>query len=100
MVNGTTAVSPGLLLRGLWVSKTGGQKLVSMLASPNQKDLLVLAGLCEAGKIKPVIDRCYPLGELAEAIRYIGQGHARGKVVITINEDASPTPGPTTGFAG
>jgi NADPH:quinone reductase-like Zn-dependent oxidoreductase len=39
--------------------------------------------LIEAGKVKPVIDRCYPLSETAEALRYYGEGHARGKVVIT-----------------
>ncbi len=40
--------------------------------------------LLEAGKVKPVIDRCYPLSETAEALRYLGEGHARGKVVITV----------------
>jgi NADPH:quinone reductase-like Zn-dependent oxidoreductase len=80
----TTEVSPSLLLRGLWVSITGSQKLVAMLAQPDQKDLAYLIELVEAGKVKPVIDRSYTLSEVPDAIRYIGKGHARGKVVITL----------------
>jgi len=47
-------------------------------------DLVALKELIEAGKVTPVIDRTYPLGEAPEAIRYLGKGHARGKVVITV----------------
>lgn len=54
------------------------------VASPNQKDLLIIKELLECGKVKPVIDRCYPLSETAEAIRYLETGRARGKVVISI----------------
>ena len=43
--------------------------------------------LIEAGKVTPVIDRCYPLSEIAEALRYYGEGHARGKVVITVEQN-------------
>jgi len=43
--------------------------------------------LIEAGKVKPVIDRCYKLSEVAEALRYYGEGHARGKVVITVDQN-------------
>ena len=59
----------------------------SMLARPDQKDLVFMKELLEAGKIKPVIDRCYKLSEVAEALRYYGEGHARGKVVITVEHD-------------
>lgn len=45
---------------------------------------MVLKGLAEAGKIKPVIDKRYPLNETAQALRYLGEGHARGKVVLTV----------------
>jgi NADPH:quinone reductase-like Zn-dependent oxidoreductase len=57
------------------------------VARPNQKDLVCMKELLEAGKVKPVIDRRYPLSEVAEALRYYGEGHARGKVVITMEHD-------------
>jgi NADPH:quinone reductase-like Zn-dependent oxidoreductase len=58
-----------------------------MMTRPNQKDLVFLKELLEAGKVVPVIERCYPLGEVAEAIKYLVEGHARGKVVITVERD-------------
>ncbi len=60
------------------------QKMATMLAKNNTNDLEVLADLMEAGKLTPVIDRVYPLDEAREAFAYIGEGHAQGKVVITI----------------
>ena len=54
---------------------------------PNQKDLVFMKELLEAGKVVPVIDRRYPLNETAEAIRYLEAGHARGKVVITVDQN-------------
>ena len=62
----------------------GHQKLGNLLAKPNQADLLVLKELCETGKVRPVIDRRFPLSEVPDAIRYVENGHARGKVVITV----------------
>ena len=58
--------------------------MVNFQVRPNQKDLVFMTELIEAGKVVPVIDRRYPLNEVAEAIRYYGEGHARGKVVITM----------------
>ena len=73
------------MLLGPMLSKTGGQKLGFMeVAKINQKDLTVMNELFEAGKVLPVIDRCYPLSETAEAIRYLEEGHAQGKVVIKV----------------
>src|SRR5712692_415282 len=73
------------LIVGRLMSMTGNKKIGLMgLAKPNQKDLLIMKGLLEAGKVVPVIDRQYPLGETAEAIRYLEAGHARGKVVISV----------------
>ena len=63
---------------------TREQKLGNLLAKPNAVDLLVLKDLIEAGKVRPVIERCYQLGELPEAIRYLETGHASGKLVVTI----------------
>jgi NADPH:quinone reductase-like Zn-dependent oxidoreductase len=55
-----------------------------MMADANQKDLTVLADMMQSGKLKPVIDRTYKLSEVPAAIAYLEEGHARGKVVITI----------------
>ena len=55
-----------------------------MMAQPSTKDLTLLAEMVESGKLKPVIDRTYKLAEVPEAVRYVEQGHARGKVVISV----------------
>ena len=60
------------------------QKLRFFLAKLNKEDLMVLKEFLEAGKVTPVIDRTYPLSETPEAIRYLEEGHARGKVVSTV----------------
>ena len=81
----TTEFSPALALRGLWASMTGDRKLVSRLAKPpNETDWAFMKELLEGGQVTPVIDRRYPLSQVPEALRYLGEGHARGKVVITI----------------
>jgi NADPH:quinone reductase-like Zn-dependent oxidoreductase len=71
-------------LRALLLSRFVDQKLTTFICRENPEDLLVLKELIEAGKVTPVIDRSYPLSEAAKAIRYLEQGHARGKVVITV----------------
>ncbi len=73
----------GMLL-GPLLSWTGSKKMGSMMTHSNQTDLVFLKELLEAGKIVPVIDRRYPLSEVAEAIKYLAEGHAQGKVVITM----------------
>ncbi|MBC7813482.1 MAG: NAD(P)-dependent alcohol dehydrogenase [Burkholderiales bacterium] len=74
-----------IMLMGAWASRSGNKKIGQMgTAKPNQKDLVFISELLESGKVTPVIDRCYPLSETAEAIWYLEKGHARGKVVITI----------------
>jgi NADPH:quinone reductase-like Zn-dependent oxidoreductase len=84
-VGGTSAQYFQALLLGPLLSMTGSKKLGSIgLAIPNQEDLAFLIELVEAGELLPVIDRCYPLSEVPEALRYFGQVHAQGKVVITI----------------
>ena len=84
MTGGATAQMFEAMLLGPWHSKKGGQKMGNILAKPYQKDLMFMKELIEAGKVTPVIDRRYPLSEVAEAIRYLETGHARGKVVITV----------------
>ena len=59
-----------------------------MMVKPNQNDLVFMKELLEAGKVVPVIDRCYPLSEIGEAYRYIGEGHAKGKVVIIVEQNS------------
>ena len=71
------------ILLGRFVSSRGKTKVLGMITKPNQKDLTVLKEILEAGKIAPVIDRSYPLAEVADAVRYLMEGHPRGKVVIT-----------------
>jgi NADPH:quinone reductase-like Zn-dependent oxidoreductase len=81
----TTEFSPALALGGLWASLTGDQKLVSQLAKPpNETDWAFMKELLERGQVTPVIDRRYALSGVPEALRYVGKGHARGKVVITM----------------
>ena len=77
----------GHVVLGPLLSMTGNKKIGLMgLAKPNQKDLVFVKELLEAGKVIPVIDRRYPLSETAEAIRYLEGRHARGKVVITVGQ--------------
>jgi NADPH:quinone reductase-like Zn-dependent oxidoreductase len=71
-------------LRALLLSRFVDQKLTTFISRENHEDLIVLKELIESGKITPVIDRTYALIEAPEAIRYLEQGHARGKVVITV----------------
>jgi NADPH:quinone reductase-like Zn-dependent oxidoreductase len=63
---------------------TGGEKLGNLLAKPNQSDLLVLKDLVKSGRVRPVIERCYQLREVPEAIRHPETGHASGKLVVAI----------------
>ena len=71
-------------LRALVLSRFVGQKLGTFVSRENHEDLLVLKELIEAGKVTPVVDRTYPLSDAPEAIRYMREGRARGKVVITV----------------
>lgn len=66
------------------------QELKMMLAEMNRKDLTVLADLIQTGKVKPVIDRTYTFSQLPEAMRYLEEGHARGKVVVTVGDNIEP----------
>jgi NADPH:quinone reductase-like Zn-dependent oxidoreductase len=84
--NGICAVAGFTSLSRLFqVMFLGGKKVGLMeTAKGNKKDLLIIKELLEAGKVAPVIDRCYPLSDVPEAIRYLEAGHAQGKVVITV----------------
>ena len=84
MAGGSMAQIFQALLMGRWMSENGGRKMGAVTARLNQQDFMILTALLEAGKVIPVIDRCYPLGEVPDAMRYLGEGHARGKIVITM----------------
>jgi NADPH:quinone reductase-like Zn-dependent oxidoreductase len=71
-------------LRAMMLSPFVGQKLGTFVNKENHEDMLVLKELIESGNVTPVIDRTYPLAEVPEAIRYLEEGHARGKVVIIV----------------
>ncbi len=72
------------MLLGPLLSLIGSKKMRFFIANMNKKDLVFLKDLLEAGKVVPVIDRRYPLSDAAEALRYLEEGHAQGKVVITV----------------
>jgi NADPH:quinone reductase-like Zn-dependent oxidoreductase len=85
MAGGSMAQIFQAMLLGSLLSKKGGKRLKGMgSVHINQNDLVVMKKLLETGKVVPVIDKCYPLREAAEALRYLGEGHVKGKVVITV----------------
>jgi NADPH:quinone reductase-like Zn-dependent oxidoreductase len=86
MVGGSMALAFQILFLGPWISLAGSKKMGILAPKPN-KNLAFLKELLEAGKVVPVIDRRYPLSEVPEALRYFGEGHAKGKVVITLEHN-------------
>jgi len=84
MSGGDTAQMMEAMFLGLWMSRKGSRKMGNLAAKPSQKDLIFVKELLETGKVVPVIDRCYPLSEVADALRYLEEGHAYGKIVITV----------------
>ena len=89
MTGGSTAQMFQAMTIGPWISMTSSKKMSNMMAKPSQKDLVFMQELLETGKVVPVIDRRYPLSEVPDAIRYLEEGHAKGKVVITIEQNGN-----------
>jgi NADPH:quinone reductase-like Zn-dependent oxidoreductase len=84
MAGGKVAQMFQVLLLGRLISEKDGRKLMAVSAHMDQKDLLILKEMLENGQIVPAIDRRYPLSEAPEALRYLGTGHARGKIIIDV----------------
>ena len=84
MVGGTNSQIFQALLLGSLRSMGSDRTMTTVTMKPNQADLLYMKELIEAGKVKPIIDRCYPLAETADAFRYLEEGHAKGKIVISV----------------
>jgi NADPH:quinone reductase-like Zn-dependent oxidoreductase len=77
-------------IKSILMSKFVSQQMKPMLADMNRKDLTVLADLIQTGKVKPVIDKTYTFSQLPDAMRYLEEGHARGKVVVTVGDNIEP----------
>jgi NADPH:quinone reductase-like Zn-dependent oxidoreductase len=86
MIGGTNKQIFQAMLLGPWMSMTGTKRMTILTAKPNQKDLGFLKELLESGQVVPIIDRKYCLSEVPQAMRYLEEGHAKGKIVITMNE--------------
>jgi len=84
LTGGSVATIFQILLLGPWIRGTTGKKIRILAVRPNLKDMVYITQLYEAGKVVPVIDRRYPLSEVPEALRYLGEGRTKGKVVITV----------------
>jgi NADPH:quinone reductase-like Zn-dependent oxidoreductase len=82
----STMLTAQILLYTLWTSVVGKKKALFATPKVTPQDLQFVNELVTAGKLRPVIDRTYPLGELAEAHRYAEQGHVRGRVVIAVRD--------------
>ncbi len=85
MAGGTNKQIFEAVLMGAIKSRTSGRTLTNVSAKPNPDDLKLMNEWMVAGKVQPVIDRCYPLEEAADAMHYIDAGHATGKVIVTMN---------------
>jgi NADPH:quinone reductase-like Zn-dependent oxidoreductase len=83
-VGGSVATLFQILLLGPWIRRATGKNVRLLVVPQDRKYMIAITELCEAGKVIPIIDRRYPLNQVPEALRYVGEGRAKGKVVIVI----------------
>ncbi|MFZ0545907.1 MAG: NAD(P)-dependent alcohol dehydrogenase [Candidatus Promineifilaceae bacterium] len=86
-VGGSVGVLFQILLLGSWIKKRTSKNIAVLMVPQDREDLLAITALCESGKVVPIINRRYTLSEVPEALRYVGEGHAKGKVVITLEDN-------------
>ncbi|MGA9160648.1 MAG: NAD(P)-dependent alcohol dehydrogenase [Actinomycetota bacterium] len=84
----------GIAMRGKFVAPFVSQRIVAVEGESNEADLATLAAMIEAGDVTPVIDRAYPLEEAPDALRYVEDGHPKGKVVVMVGDERSEADGP------
>ncbi|MBI5963747.1 MAG: NAD(P)-dependent alcohol dehydrogenase [Chloroflexi bacterium] len=87
LAGGSVATMFQVLLLGSWIGKTTGRKIRVLMVETDAKDLVTMTELILSGKVKLVIDKHYSLSKTAEALRYLGEGHAKGKVVVTVEHN-------------
>ena len=85
-VGGSVATFLQFFLFGPWIKRNSGKKVRLLAVQRNRQDLEYITELCVTGKIIPYIDKRYPLNEVPQALRYLGEGHAKGKIVIRVSE--------------
>jgi NADPH:quinone reductase-like Zn-dependent oxidoreductase len=83
-IGGSVSTFLQFLLFGPWLRRTSGKKVRILMVQRNRKDLEAITELCESGRVRLVIDKVYSLSQVPEALRYLGEGHAKGKIVITV----------------
>jgi NADPH:quinone reductase-like Zn-dependent oxidoreductase len=83
-VGGSVPTLFQILLIGPLIKRITGKRVQILMVPQNRKDLISITELCQAGKVRPVIDKSYPFNKIPEAMRYVSEGHANGKVVITV----------------
>jgi len=77
-------IALAFIFKGIWISITGSKKVIGGSIKETAEDLVFFTGLIESGKLKPVIDRTYPLEQVADAHYYVEKGHKKGNVVVTV----------------
>ena len=87
IVGGSIATMLQAVFLGPLIRMFGGKKIAVLGVMPDTEDLAYMADLFEAGKVVPVVDRKYPLDEVPDALRYFGEGHPKGKIIITVEEN-------------